>query len=524
MTPIVSVVIPSYNHERFVKECIKSVLNQSFQDFEIIITDDGSIDRTVKIIKGFRDPRIKLFVHAENKGACVAANNCIKHAKGRYIAMLSSDDIWRPEKLAVQVKYMDEHPGIAAVFGKVDWIDENNDLITHEAFPYKDVFEVKNRTRHEWLGHFFLFGNCLCHPCSLIRKEAYDEVGLLNPAFANIPDFDLWIRLCLKYDIHILDQRLIYFRRMNEEKNASGDNLANRVRNRFEYKQVLNNYLKIQDPKELLLIFPEAVKYGKVWRDLIPFFLGRIAIDSGVDFMMLWGLENIYTLLGNKITAQKLERQCDFTHLDFIRLAGECDPYKVSFIPIQLTTIKEQTEIVHELNVRVAEQEMAMQSLAVYMAEIKSSKVWKFALLFRQVRIMLAPPNSRRARMLGGFARVLFLPLTRIGRSIRIMEDLSLIRSSGLFDATWYLSNNPDVAEAKIDPARHYLLYGGFERRDPHPGFCSGVYLDTYEDVRIAEINPLVHFLKYGMSEGRVVYISGSDQTHVYNSRKPEKV
>ena len=341
MNPIVSVIIPSYNHEKFVGECIKSVLNQTFQDFEIIITDDGSSDHTVGIIKSFKDPRIKLFVHASNKGACIAANNCIEHSKGKYIAMLSSDDAWYPEKLAIQVGYMEDHPGIAAVFGKVDWIDENGNLITYEGFPFKNVFNVKNRTRYEWLGHFFKSGNCLCHPCSLIRKESYEEVGLLNPAFANIPDFDLWIRLCLKYDIHILDQNLIYFRRMNEEKNASGDNLANRVRNRFEFKQILNNYLKIQDPNELLLIFPESVKYGKVTKAITPYFLGRIAIDSGIDFMMLWGLEVIYSLLVNKTTAQELERQCGFTHRDFFKLAGQCDPYKMSLIPIKPIIIKE---------------------------------------------------------------------------------------------------------------------------------------------------------------------------------------
>ncbi|HSE39385.1 MAG TPA: glycosyltransferase family 2 protein, partial [Acidobacteriota bacterium] len=97
--PTVSVIIPSYNHERFVQECIQSVLNQTFQDFEIIITDDASIDRTVEIIEQFDDPRIKLFKHSINQGVSIAANNCIKHAKGKYIAWLSSDDAWYSEKL-----------------------------------------------------------------------------------------------------------------------------------------------------------------------------------------------------------------------------------------------------------------------------------------------------------------------------------------------------------------------------------------------------------------------------------------
>jgi glycosyltransferase involved in cell wall biosynthesis len=341
MTPTVSVIIPSYNHERFVKECIKSVLDQTFQDFEILITDDGSTDHTVKGIKSYNDPRIKLFEHKKNRGACVAANNCVRHSNGKYIAMLSSDDAWYPEKLAIQVTYLEDHPSIAAVFGKVDWIDENSNGIKHEGFPFKDVFNVKNRTRYEWLGHFFQSGNCLCHPSSMIRKEFYDEVGWLNPSLANLPDFDLWIRFCFKYDIYILDQKLVKFRRMNDEKNASGVNINNRVRIGFEFKKILDHYLKIQDPRELSLIFPDAVKYGVPSQDLIPYFLGRIALDSGIDIKMLWGLEQIYTLLMNEIVVQKLDKQCGFTYRDFIRFTGECDPFRISLIPIPTIVIEE---------------------------------------------------------------------------------------------------------------------------------------------------------------------------------------
>ncbi len=334
MTPAVSVIIPSYNHGRFIRQCIQSVLDQTFQDFEIIITDDGSSDRSVEIIEEFVDPRIKLFKHLVNKGASVAANNCIINSTGKYVAMLSSDDIWYPEKLEIQVKYLEAHPEISIVFGKVDWIDVSGNLLV-EGFPYKNIFNVKNRTRFEWLRHFFKVGNCLCHPCSLIRREHYLEVGLLDPSFANLPDFDLWIRFCLKYDIHILDQPLIYFRRINEQENASGDNINSRIRNRFEYKQILTHYLSIQDPNELLLIFPETARYGEVSAEIIPYFLSRIAMDSGIDFKISWGLDNIYTLLKNEATAQKLEEQCGFTYLDFIKLAGQYDVYKISLIPMQ---------------------------------------------------------------------------------------------------------------------------------------------------------------------------------------------
>jgi len=80
---------------------------------------------------------------------------------------------------------------------------------------------------------------------------------------------------------------------------------------------------------------------------------------------------------------------------------------------------------------------------------------------------------------------------------------LFIIRSSGLFDRSWYLAQNPDVAQAKVNPLLHYLRFGGFEGRDPSPNFCSAFYLDTYTDVKSARINPLVHYFMYGKTEGR---------------------
>jgi glycosyltransferase involved in cell wall biosynthesis len=332
MAPTVSVIIPSYNHERFVEECIQSVLDQTFQDFEIIITDDASTDRTVDCIEKFNDKRIKLFKHFKNQGACVAANNCINHASGKYIAMLSSDDMWYPEKLEIQVKYLEQHPEIGAVFGKVDWIDETGQIIRDKNFPYMDVFNVRNRSRFEWLWHFFYKGNCLCHPCSLVRQECYTKIGLLNPAFANIPDFDLWIRLCLHYEIEILDQRLIKFRRMTNEQNASGDTNPSRIRNRFEYRHTLDNYLQLTDPDEFLLVFPNAAKYGPVTTDVIPFLLAQLAIENGQDFMTLWGLDLIYGLLQKPEIAKLLQTDFGFTYRNFIEISGKYDPLRISVL------------------------------------------------------------------------------------------------------------------------------------------------------------------------------------------------
>ena len=138
------------------------------------------------------------------------------------------------------------------------------------------------------------------------------------------------------------------------------------------------------------------------------------------------------------------------------------------------------------------------------LSKIKISKAWRLAMFFRRIRLILVPPNSLRSKVMGHLFNIIVLPLIRIVKKQNMENDLTLIRSSKLFDAAWYLTNNPDVASARVDPVSHYVRHGGFEGRDPGPNFSSSWYLDTYEDVKKAGINPLVHYIRHGQEEGRM--------------------
>ena len=398
--PLVSVIIPSYNHEKFVRECIQSVFDQTFQDFEIIITDDASTDHTVKIIEQLDDSRIKLFKHSTNRGVSVAVNNCIRHASGRYFAWLSTDDVWYPEKLEIQVRYLNEHPNVGVVFGKVDWIDESGNLITDPSFPYLNLFNVENRTRAEWLRQFFLIGNCLSLPCSLVRKECFEAVGLYNPAYAKIPDLDLWIRICFKYDIAILDQKLIQNRWIGDESNASGGTLRNRSLVQLEHKRSLDHYLQIKKSEELLAIFPNAGQYGEIDSHILPYFLGRIAVGSGSDYKILWGLDVISALLQDEAKAGKLEKLCSFTYAEFLKLSNECDPFNLQLLAEREHTIETllgettgKQQIIETLATQLEEKERQAQDLFTQLIEtqrelegIKNSRSWRYTRILRQIR------------------------------------------------------------------------------------------------------------------------------------------
>lgn len=122
----VSIIIPVYNGERYVSEAIDSVLNQTYKDFEIIVIDDGSKDDTLNILRMYGE-KIR-WESQENKGQASAINEGIKMAKGKYIAYLDADDVCLPERLKIQVKYLDEHPDVGLVYADFYQTDENGKI------------------------------------------------------------------------------------------------------------------------------------------------------------------------------------------------------------------------------------------------------------------------------------------------------------------------------------------------------------------------------------------------------------
>ncbi|MDD3409326.1 MAG: glycosyltransferase, partial [Eubacteriales bacterium] len=173
MTPKVSVMIPSYNHEPYVAEAVESVLNQTFTDFELLISDDASPDRSAEILQRYDDPRIDLHLSSENQGATLNLQYLVDKCRGEYVALNNSDDVWLPQRLEKGVAYLDAHPECGAVFSQAALIDENSHVLTADC----EIFHQPNRTRAEWYRHFFTKANCLCHPSVLIRRSVYEQIG-----------------------------------------------------------------------------------------------------------------------------------------------------------------------------------------------------------------------------------------------------------------------------------------------------------------------------------------------------------
>ena len=245
MKDLVSVIIPAYNHEKYIKECIESVLNQTYENIEVLVEDDCSTDKTKEIIKSIEDKRLKKFYAKKNKGVVQTINELTKKCNGKYIAVLGSDDVWYPTKIEEQVKVFKKNPKLGAVFTQLDLIDEKGNVYPKEDPTYK-IFNNTNMKSYERLRVFYQKGNHLCHPTSMISKKAIEDIGPYNRAFRQLHDYEYWTRLLQKYEIHIIPKRLIGYRReLTNSKSISSSTIKNLTQMYNElfyinYKMILN--------------------------------------------------------------------------------------------------------------------------------------------------------------------------------------------------------------------------------------------------------------------------------------------
>jgi glycosyltransferase involved in cell wall biosynthesis len=322
MRPKLSVVMASYNHVAFVRQAVDSVLGQSFADFEFVITDDGSRDGTADVLRSVQDPRIRLHVFPQNRGAVDALNDAITRSRGDYIAVLNSDDYFLPQKLARQVSYLDDNPGVGAVFGVPKVVDESDRELGEDEHLFARLFTKQNRTRVEWLRHFFEAGNCLCHPTLMIRRHCYDQIGLYDPLLMNLPDFDQWVRLCRYFDIHVIPDQISAFRLLAHERNTSAPSPPNLARTAWETIAVLGHYLTLPPDQleEVVRVWPENLPGRPV-----EVVLALAAIRVGRPGYLQFGFGLLRDCICRNAEA--------FPVKDYFKLVGQLDPARACPVP-----------------------------------------------------------------------------------------------------------------------------------------------------------------------------------------------
>ncbi|MFX0022555.1 MAG: glycosyltransferase family 2 protein [Candidatus Hermodarchaeota archaeon] len=181
--PKVTVLMPIYNGETYLNEAIESILNQKYQDFEFLIIDDGSKDRTQQIINSFEDPRIRLIFNEKNIGLSRSLNKGIYLSRGQYIARMDCDDISFPERLLKQVDFMDNHPEVGICGTWVELIGTKTGIVW------------KYPTEHDEIRISMVFSSAIAHPSVIMRTKKLKEYNLrYNPDFQIAQDYEFWQR------------------------------------------------------------------------------------------------------------------------------------------------------------------------------------------------------------------------------------------------------------------------------------------------------------------------------------------
>jgi len=222
----VSVILPVYDVEKYIGAVVKSVLNQTYKDFELLIVDDESPDQSVKICQQFTDPRIKI-IHQKNRGPAGARNTAIRQAKGKYLALLDGDDLWLPEKLEKHIEHLESSPTVGVSFSRSAFIDEAGNFLGTYLRP----------TKFKEITPPYLLHENPVGPSSaaVVRREVFEAIKFQDNLYGTSEDFyfdehfrqaediECWLRIAIqtKWQIEGINDALTLYRVNSEGLSAS---------------------------------------------------------------------------------------------------------------------------------------------------------------------------------------------------------------------------------------------------------------------------------------------------------------
>jgi glycosyltransferase involved in cell wall biosynthesis len=235
---IVSVIIPTYNRAHLVGRAIRSVLDQTYQDFELIVVDDGSMDNTEEIVKGFKDPRIRYIHHEQNRGGAAARNTGIKAAQGGYIAFQDSDDEWLPRKLEIQMRVFSDAPNeVGVVYSDMWRILDGRKMYWHSP----SIIPEDGIVYKEALDRVFGIGI----GTALIKRECFNKIGVFDENLSRFIDFELFVRFTMHYHFEHINVPLVKYYDTGNSISTNEEALIQA----FEYIYI--KYYKSMDKKSI---------------------------------------------------------------------------------------------------------------------------------------------------------------------------------------------------------------------------------------------------------------------------------
>ncbi|MGD1704830.1 glycosyltransferase family 2 protein [Dapis sp. BLCC M229] len=271
--PKVTICLPTYNSGEFLTQAIDSILEQTFTDFELIISDDSSTDNTPEVIRSYleKDSRIKYLQNSKNLGLFPNWNRCLESASGEYITVFAQDDVMLPKNLEQKVKILDKYQNVGLVISSIMVVDDENNYLNWDWANYS---EDKFVNGEEWVRKNLGKANPICCPFVLIRREVLEKVGgKFNDNYAFAADLELWLRIALVADLYFLKEILGYYRWHEGNKTHSFDDFF-QVEEHLQICSNLIDSLNLSDSElnnwesEVLSRTVKWVSYYRIYRHL----------------------------------------------------------------------------------------------------------------------------------------------------------------------------------------------------------------------------------------------------------------
>ena len=281
--PLVSIIVPSYNHAKYITKTIESLVNQTYSNIELIVIDDGSKDNSVQIIQKLVDKHHFIFIHRDNKGVSATLNEGIQLATGKYITFCASDDIYLTDKIEKQVEFMETNLQYEMCYGKVIHFDDIGNMKKSKI----------RKPKSGWIFNDLFKGNFIPAPTIFIKKNLFNEVGYFDETIP-IEDWDLLLRITYKYQIGYLDEYLAYYRIHSSNTSSNIDKMI------FSEKQIMMKwkehplFSKMYQQRQLIWFSKLSINQKKMAMDYLP-----LAITNLNNITALKGL--IQLILPTKI-------------------------------------------------------------------------------------------------------------------------------------------------------------------------------------------------------------------------------
>ena len=244
MNPLVSVIVPSYNHAKYVEETIISIMNQTYKNIELIVIDDGSKDDSVFILKNLNKLYDFTLITRENKGLCETLNEAISISKGKYIAVCASDDVYLEHKIKTQVDFMENNSNFALCYSKVISFNDKGEK----------KYTKANKCKSGYIFYDLLKTNFVPAVTQMYRKNIFDKVGYFDKNLW-IEDWDMLLRISHVAEIGFIDDYLAMYR--NHDTNISGLKYSDKMYK--NEKIILEKWSKVKDYDKYLAFW--AIKW-----------------------------------------------------------------------------------------------------------------------------------------------------------------------------------------------------------------------------------------------------------------------